>query len=69
MVSLKKRAKSVNTKLGPQLKDPKSSYQVRAISALFCKLVFSNFLYKTRLNALQLPKLSSKLSLKKLRGS
>ena len=32
-------SKAFNTKFGPQWKDRKSSYQVRQIFALFCKLV------------------------------
>ena len=42
-VFLKKRARpnqrSFHTKFGPQLKDRKSSYEVRQILALFCNLI------------------------------
>ena len=31
--------KAFNTKFGPQWKDRKSSYQVRQVLAVFCKLV------------------------------
>ena len=39
---LHQTCKSFNTKLGPQWKDPKSSFQVRQILALFCDLVALN---------------------------
>ena len=62
-IVLKQTRDSFNIKFRPQWKDRKSSYQQRQILALFYKLI-ALILGKTAWKALELPKLSKKLSLK-----
>ena len=64
-IVLKQTRDSFNIKFRPQWKDRKSSYQQRQILALFYKLI-ALILGKTAWKALELPKLSKKLSLKGL---
>ena len=57
--------KVFNTKFGPKWKDPKSSYQVRQIIALFLQISCSNFKLKLS-KVFELQKLSSKSNLQGL---
>ena len=60
---LKQAWKSFSAKFRPKWKDQRSTYHVRHILALFCNLI-ALILIKTVWKALELPKLSKKLSLK-----
>ena len=64
---LEQKWKTFNTKFGPKWKDQKSRYEERRFLAFFAKLLL-HVRVKTMLKALELPKLSKKLSVKKSKG-
>ena len=61
---LKQTWNPFNTKFQPQWKDRKGSYQVRQVLGLCCYLVALILGVKTVWKALELPRMSNKLSLK-----